>query len=171
MSVRRFTSAMMVAAAFAAALPIPVQALSIATGSAGTTTAGGTTLVGTWPATVTPPPESGLPPFKLLFTFHGDGTLVATGTAGELPALGNPCQGVWSTTPAGDYAVTYLCFDFDGNLQYAGYDKIRGKLSVDRAAHLTGALDLTHYDTNGDEVFSACCATAVAVRLRVEPLP
>ena len=128
-------------------------------------------LAGTWTTTITPPPESGAPSFKLFFTFTAEGNLLATGTAGDFPALGNPCQGVWTKTGKGEYALTYLCLDFDGSLQFAGTDKIRGAVIVDSATgQLSGRLDLTHFDTNGNVVFDGCCATVQGIRLQVEPL-
>jgi hypothetical protein len=128
-------------------------------------------LVGTWWTTVTPPPESGAPPFTLLLTFTGDGNLLATGTAGDAPALGNPCHGAWASRRGREFGVTYLCFDFDATLQQTGVDKIRGTLTVDRSSHLTGTLGLTHYDTAGNEIFSACCAAIAGTRVVVEPQP
>jgi hypothetical protein len=129
------------------------------------TTTFGQALTGTWVTTVTPPIEAGVPPFQLVFTFNADGTLLATGTGGELPALGNPCHGVWTAN-----RVTYVCFDFDSSLQNVGMDKIRGVFDV-TARTLTGRLDLTNFDPNGNEVFNACCATIAGTRLEVERLP
>ena len=89
-------------------------------------------LTGAWKTTITPPPESGAPPFKLLFTFTEDGNLLATGTGGDFPALGNPCHGVWTKTGERTFALTYLCFDFDSSLQFTGTDKIRGTVTINR---------------------------------------
>lgn len=130
-------------------------------------------LTGTWTTTVTPPRASGVPPFKLNFTFTNDGNLIATGNGGgELPALGNPCQGVWAKTGRQKFGVTYLCLDFDSNLQFTGSDKIRGFVQLDRTSNrLRGSLDLTHFDTNDNQVFSACCAMVKGTRLQLEQLP
>ncbi|OLE54709.1 MAG: hypothetical protein AUG51_07070 [Acidobacteria bacterium 13_1_20CM_3_53_8] len=129
-------------------------------------------LTGTWTTTITPPSESGAPPFKLLFTFTGDGNLLATGTAGDFPALGNPCHGVWTRTGDHTFALTYLCLDFDSSLQFTGSDKIRGTLNIDNATgQLSGRLDLTHFDTNNNLIFNGCCATAQGTRLQIEQLP
>lgn len=130
------------------------------------------TLTGTWVSTVTPPPDAGVPPFKLIFTFTEDGNLIATGTGGQSPALGNPCQGVWAKTNKGEIRLTYLCLDFDSSLQPTGMDKIRGSLSLDDTQNqLTGRLDLTNFDLDGNETFSACCATVEGKRLQLERLP
>jgi hypothetical protein len=129
-------------------------------------------LTGGWTITVTPPPESGAPSFRLLFTFTADGNLLATGTGGDYPALGNPCHGVWTKTGDRTFAVTYLCLDFDSTLQFTGTDKIRGALKIDKkTGELTGQLDLTHYDPNDNLIFSACCAALQGSRLQVEQLP
>ena len=126
---------------------------------------------GTWLTTVTPPAEAGVPAFKLNFTFLSDRNLLASGTGGEFPALGNPCQGTWVKTGSDEITVTYICFDYDANLQYTGYDKLRGRLTFDsEQGLLTGRIGLTNYDTEGKEVFSACCADVDGTRLEVERL-
>ncbi len=128
------------------------------------------TLPGTWLTTVTPPPESGVPPFTLLFTFTSDHNLLATGTAGDFPALGNPCHGSWSLgSTDGEYALTYLCLDFDGNLQFTGMDRIVARLTVE-GSDVSGRLRLTNYDPTGAETFSACCAGLTGSKLEVESL-
>jgi hypothetical protein len=76
---------------------------------------------------------------------------------------------VWGRSGDRDFRVTYLCFDFDSALQPAGVDKITGTLSVDRRSRLTGQLKLTHYDNDGNEIFSACCAGVAGTKLHVEP--
>jgi len=68
--------------------------------------------VGTWLTTVTPPAEAGAPPFTLLLTLHADGNLLASGTAGEFPALGNPCHGTW-VAKGNEIQASYVCLDFD----------------------------------------------------------
>ena len=129
-------------------------------------------LTGAWKTTITPPPESGAPPFKLLVTFNEDGNLLATGTAGDFPALGNPCHGVWAKTGDRTFALTYLCLDFDSTLQSTGSDKIRGTLTINRTTgQLSGRLDLTHFDTSDNLIFNGCCATLKGTRLQVEQLP
>jgi len=129
-------------------------------------------LTGAWKTTVTPPAESGVPPFKLLFTFTEDGNLLATGTGGDFPALGNPCHGVWARTGDRTFALTYLCFDSDASLQFTGTDKIRGTVTINRTTgQLSGRLDLTHFDTSDNLIFSSCCATVKGTRLQIEPLP
>jgi len=126
-------------------------------------------LNGTWITTVTPPAEAGLPSFKLIFTFNADRNLIATGTAGELPALGNPCQGTWKSTGDNEFTVTYVCLDFDGSLQNTGMDKLRGRLVIDdEKGTISGTLGLTNFDPDGHEVFSACCASVAGVRLEAE---
>jgi hypothetical protein len=129
-------------------------------------------LTGAWKTAITPPPESGVPPFKLLFTFTEDGNLLATGTAGDFPALGNPCHGVWTRTGDRTFALTYLCFDSDASLQFTGTDKIRGTVTINRTTgQLSGRLDLTHFDTSDNLIFNSCCATVKGSRLQIEPLP
>lgn len=126
---------------------------------------------GTWMTTITPPPEAGAPPFRLLMTFFIDRNLIATGVGGELPALGNPCQGKWAKRGEATVDVTYICFDFDASLHTTGMDKLSGDLAVDPSTGvLTGSIALTNYDPEGHEIFSACCASIEGTRVEVEPL-
>jgi len=126
-------------------------------------------LVGTWVTTVAPPPEAEVPPFKLIFSFMSDHNLIATGTGGEFPALGNPCLGTWAKNSDDEYTITYVCLDFDAKFQLTGMDKLTGQVSPNAAGGtLSGSIALTNFDPDGQEVFSACCATLEGDRLEVE---
>ena len=123
--------------------------------------------VGTWLTTVTPPAEAGVPPFTLLLTLHADGNLIASGTSGEFPALGNPCHGTWSGGGTGIRAE-YVCLDFDGSLQQTGMDRLTAMFSLDDKRQLTGKIGLTNYDVLGQVVFDACCASVAGQRIEVD---
>ncbi len=123
--------------------------------------------VGTWLTTVTPPAEAGVPPFTLLLTLHGDGTLLASGTSGEFPALGNPCHGIWSGSST-TIRATYICLDFDGSLQQTGMDRLTAQFNLDDKRQLGGKIGLTNYDVLGQEVFDACCATVTGERVEID---
>jgi hypothetical protein len=126
-------------------------------------------LVGTWVTTVAPPPEAEAPPFKLILSFLSDHNLIATGAGGEFPALGNPCLGTWARNNDNEYTITYVCLDFDANLQLTGMDKLTGKVTPnDIGGTLSGSIALTNFDAGGQEVFSACCANVGGERLEVE---
>jgi hypothetical protein len=123
--------------------------------------------VGTWLTTVTPPAEAGAPPFTLIITLHADGNLLATGTAGEFPALGNPCHGTWAGSATGIEA-SYVCLDFDGSLQQTGMDRLRATFKLDEKRQLVGQIGLTNYDMLGQIVFDACCADVAGQRVEVD---
>jgi hypothetical protein len=123
--------------------------------------------VGTWLTTVTPPAEAGVPPFTLLLTLHADGNLLASGTSGEFPALGNPCHGSWSGSAAGVRA-SYVCLDFDGSLQQTGMDRLNAMFNLDEKRGLTGKIGLANYDVLGQLVFDACCATIAGQKIEVD---
>jgi hypothetical protein len=123
--------------------------------------------VGTWLTTVTPPAEAGVPPFTLLLTLHADGNLLASGTSGEFPALGNPCHGTWSGNASGVRA-TYVCLDFDGSLQQTGMDVLSASFNVDDKRGLTGKIGLANFDVLGQPVFDACCATIAGQKIEVD---
>ena len=122
--------------------------------------------VGTWLTTVTPPAEAGAPPFTLLLTLYADGNLLASGTAGEFPALGNPCHGSWVNKGNGAEA-TYVCLDFDGSLQQTGMDRLRVTFKLGEKQQLVGQIGLTNYDVLGQLVFDACCADIEGQRIEV----
>jgi hypothetical protein len=124
--------------------------------------------VGTWLTTVTPPAEAGVPPFTLIITLHADGNLLASGTSGELPALGNPCHGTW-TGSANGIEAAYVCLDFDGSLQQTGMDRLRATFKIDEKRQLVGQIGLTNYDVLGQIVFDACCAEVEGQRIEVDP--
>jgi hypothetical protein len=127
-------------------------------------------LIGTWVTTVSPPPEAEVPPFKLIFSFLSDHNLIATGTGGELPALGNPCLGTWAKSDGNnEYTITYVCLDFDATLQVTGMDKLTGLVTPNASGGtLSGSIALTNFDPDGHEVFTACCASIDGGRLEVE---
>jgi len=122
--------------------------------------------VGTWLTTVTLPAEAGAPPFTLLLTLHADGNLLASGTAGEFPALGNPCHGTW-VAKGNEIQASYVCLDFDGSLQQTGMDRLRATFRIGEKQQLVGKIGLTNFDVMGQVVFDACCAAVEGDR--VEP--
>ncbi len=65
------------------------------------------TLVGSWVATVTPDPASGVPPFRELFTFNSDGTLTMTDDNAPAPPFPfTPGHGVWKKSTEDNYVFT-----------------------------------------------------------------
>lgn len=124
--------------------------------------------VGTWLTTVTPPAEAGVPPFTLLLTLSADGNLLASGTSGQFPALGNPCHGSWSGSGGLTIRATYVCLDFDGSLQQTGMDRLTATFNLDEKRQLAGKIGLTNYDVLGQEVFDACCATVAGQRIEID---
>lgn len=117
-------------------------------------------LAGTWLTKLTPPPE-GPPPFQGIFTFIGDGSLIATQAGGEFPALGNPQLGLWARNPGNkrQFTLTYYGQDFDDHFQLTDSYRVRGTLNLNASGtSFTGTLDITVYDLDGNEVFSDCCA-------------
>jgi len=117
-------------------------------------------LTGTWLTKTTPPPD-GPPQFQGIFTFAGDGSLIATQSGGEFPALGNPQLGLWTKNTGNkrQFTLTYYGQDFDDHLQFTDYYRVRGTVNLDASgASFTGTLDITVYDPDGNELFSDCCA-------------
>jgi len=125
------------------------------------TPSGTNDLTGTWLTKTTPPPD-GPPAFQGIFTFAGDGSLIATQSGGEFPALGNPQLGLWAKNPGNkrQFTLTYYGQDFDDHFQFTDSYRVRGTVNLNASgASFTGVLDITVYDPDGNEVFSDCCAT------------
>lgn len=123
-------------------------------------------LTGTWLTQITPPPEA-LPPFQGIFNFGADGTLVATQSGGEFPALGNPQLGSWSKDPSGkrQFTLTYYGQDFDQQFQLTDYYRVRGTVKLSSSGtSFTGSVDITVYDLDGNELFTDCCAAFEGTR-------
>src|SRR5256886_15683184 len=82
-------------------------------------TSGLNDLTGTWLTKTTPPPD-GPPAFQGIFTFAGEGSLIATQSVGEFPALGNPQLGLWAKNPGNkrQFTLTYYGQDFDDHFQF-----------------------------------------------------
>ncbi len=124
-------------------------------------TSGTNDLTGTWLTKTTPPPD-GPPAFPGIFTFAGDGSLIATQSGGEFPALGNPQLGLWSKNAGNrrQFTLTYYGQDFDDHFQLTDSYRVRGTVNLNASGtSFTGVLDITVYDLDGNEVFSDCCAT------------
>ena len=124
------------------------------------TPSGTNDLTGTWLTKTTPPPD-GPPVFQGIFTFAGDGSLIATQSGGEFPALGNPQLGLWSKNPGNkrQFTLTYYGQDFDDHFQLTDSYRVRGTVNLNASGmSFTGVLDITVYDLDGNEVFSDCCA-------------
>ena len=94
------------------ALPLAAQTRQSAADIAAASTNGGT-LVGSWVATVNVDPAIGVPPFKELYTFHNDGTLVMVDDNAPGPPFPfTPGHGVWKRSNGGYvYKVVNLIYD------------------------------------------------------------
>ena len=90
-----------------AALPLVAQTRATAAASDGT-------LVGSWVATVTVDPALGVPPFRELYTFHGDGTLVMVDDNAPGPPFPfTPGHGVWKRGTGGSYVYKIVNLIYD----------------------------------------------------------
>jgi hypothetical protein len=118
---------------------------------------------GTWLLTVTPPPQSGQPPFRVLISFARSGIFLASA---EASATGLPAQyGSW--TKAGDqYVATALSFGASGVSTF----RVRSVFSFIGEDELGGSGDLSICDASGKYCQSfPGCSSLRATRLSVEP--
>src|SRR5262245_24511213 len=61
---------------------------------------------GSWEGVLTPE-EGGPPPFRILFTFGGDGTVVASDAGPPSPQLAATEHGVWERTGDNEFTIIY----------------------------------------------------------------
>lgn len=114
-------------------------------------------LTGSWGFTLTAP---GMPPFKSLFTFTDDGSLITTGAF--IVPFGPPIgvavfsagHGEWDKIRNGEFAFTFVVLIHDQNAQFLGTSKVNGTLQVNEAMNsLTGSAHACDLDANDNVLF------------------
>jgi len=123
---------------------------------------------GTWLLSVTPPPESGRPPFNVLISFARGGVFLASAEAG---AQGLPAQnGTWSKVGGKEYVSTALSFGTGATPNDVFTFKVKSLFRVVSEDELEGAGELAICDASGNNCQSLPgCSTLSAVRVKAEP--
>ncbi len=124
---------------------------------------------GSWEGVFTPE-AGGPPPFRILFTFGSDGTVVATDAGPPAPHLASSEHGAWERSGNNEFLVTYkqLLFDQDGNLD--SLFKGRVKFNLNNAGNeINGTVLIDLFDPQGNK-FLAGAGTIKCTKITVEPL-
>jgi hypothetical protein len=123
-------------------------------------------LAGTWLCDVVSAPE----PFRALQTFHEDGTFTETSS---LLAEGQegPAQGVW-VRDGRDYQLTFQLFAFDPETtESTGMIRVRIRLQVDSATHLTATYGIVEFIEPDGTVIELGAGPDPYTCTRVEVIP
>jgi len=119
-------------------------------------------LAGSWIVTVTPDPETGVPPFVNYAAMTKDGMIIGSNETGHASI------GVWTRTAGNQSATTFMGFDtMDGQIiQY----KVRSTVELSRdGEEFTGPFVTEIFDADGNTLFTVT-GTIQATRIHVEPL-
>jgi hypothetical protein len=123
---------------------------------------------GTWILTVTPPPESGQPPFNVLISFARGGVFLASAETG---AQGLPAQyGTWTKVGSKEYVSTGLAFGTGATPAAVFTFKVKSLFRVVGEDELEGDGQLAICDAAGGNCqFPPGCAALRALRVKAEP--
>ena len=124
---------------------------------------------GAWEGIVTPE-AGGPPPFRILFTFGGDGTVVAADSGPPSPQLGSSEHGAWERTGNNEFLVIYkqLLFTADGDLDSTFKGRVKFTLNSD-GNQINGTLLVDLFDPQGNKFLSGA-GTIKCTKIKVEPL-
>jgi hypothetical protein len=124
---------------------------------------------GSWEGIETPGP-GGPPPFHILITFGGDGTVVATDDGPPNPQLYGSEHGAWERTGNNEFLVIFkqLLLDEHGNLEAFFKARVLFKLN-DAGTEINGKIIVDFYDPQGNK-FLTGDGTIRCTKIKVEPL-
>jgi hypothetical protein len=124
---------------------------------------------GSWEGVITPE-EGGPPPFRILFTFGADGTVVVSDAGPPTPQNNTAEHGAWERTGDYEFTVIYKQFLFNAVGDLDGAFKGRVKFKLDPVKmEISGPVKVDIYDPAGVNVLSGA-GTVKCAKIRVEPL-
>jgi hypothetical protein len=125
--------------------------------------------IGSWEGVLTPE-EGGPPPFRILFTFGTDGTVVASDAGPPNPQNNTAEHGAWELTNDHEFTVIYkqLLFNSNGELDSTFKGRVRFKLDESRG-EINGLVKVDIYDLQGTAIISGA-GTIKCTKIRIESL-
>lgn len=125
--------------------------------------------VGSWEGVLTPE-DGGPPPFRILFTFGTDGTVVVSDAGPPNPQNNTAEHGAWERTGDHEFTIIYKQFLFNqnGDLDSTFKGRIRFKLDELRR-EISGLVKVNIYDPTGEEVIAGA-GTIKCTKIQIEPL-
>jgi len=125
--------------------------------------------IGSWEGVLTPE-EGGPPPFRILFTFGTDGTVVVSDAGPPTPHLNTAEHGAWEMTGDHEFTIIYkqLLFNANGDLDITFKGRVRFKLD-EAKGEINGLVKVDLYDLQGVSFLSGA-GTIKCTKIRVESL-
>ncbi len=124
---------------------------------------------GSWEGVFTPE-EGGPPPFRILFTFGAEGTVVVSDAGPPTPQNNTTEHGAWERTGNNEFTIIYKQFLFNnaGELDSTFKGRVRFKLNR-RGTEIHGVVKANIYDPAGNEVLAGA-GTIKCTKIKVESL-
>ncbi len=125
--------------------------------------------IGSWEGVHTPE-AGGPPPFRIIFTFGTDGTVVASDAGPPNPHLAATEHGAWERTGDNEFTIIYkqLLFDAAGNLDSTFKGRVKFKLNPN-TLEISGVTKVDIYTPTGETIISGE-GTIKCTKIRVESL-
>src|SRR5262249_40218947 len=125
--------------------------------------------IGSWEGVLTPE-EGGPPPFRILFTFGTDGTVVVSDAGPPNPQNNTAEHGAWERTGDHEFTIIYkqLLFDSVGNLDSTFKGRVRFTLDESRN-EISGPVKVDIYDPQGNSIIAGN-GVVKCTKIRVETL-
>lgn len=125
-------------------------------------------LTGTWFVDARPQGEGAPPPFKVLATFHSDGTIVETESDTLIPPFITPGHGVWEKVRNNEFAFKVMFLTFDGQGNYTGTAKVHGNIFTNESPdRYTSPASVEFFDVDGNFLFGGD-ATGTGERIKLD---
>jgi hypothetical protein len=124
---------------------------------------------GSWEGVFTPE-DGGPPPFRILFTFGTDGTVVASDAGPPTPQNNTAEHGAWERTGDREFTIIYKQFLFNALGELDGTFKGRVRFKLDELRReISGLVKVNIYDPTGQEIIAGA-GTIKCTKIQVEPL-
>lgn len=124
---------------------------------------------GSWEGVLTPE-EGGPPPFRILFTFGADGTVVVSDAGPPTPQNNSAEHGAWERTGNNEFTIIYKQFLFTNTGDLDGTFKGRVRFRLNKHGNeINGVVKVNIYDPAGNEVIAGA-GTIKCTKIKVESL-
>ena len=124
---------------------------------------------GSWEGVLTPE-EGGPPPFRILFTFGADGTVVVSDAGPPTPQNNSAEHGAWERTGNNEFTIIYKQFLFTNTGDLDGTFKGRVRFRLNKHGNdINGVVKVNIYVAAGNEVIAGA-GTIKCTKIKVESL-
>ncbi|NOT60906.1 MAG: hypothetical protein HOP19_11870 [Acidobacteria bacterium] len=124
---------------------------------------------GSWEGVLTPE-DGGPPPFRILFTFGADGTVVVSDAGPPTPQNNTTEHGAWERTGDREFTIVYKQFLFNAQGELDGSFKGRVRFKLDEfRKEITGVVKVDIYDPEGHSLIAGT-GTIKCTKIQIESL-